>query len=162
MTVLSVRGAMGTGKSTLGAHWKGGKTFWLDLELGAKRALSRIPKWEMNFQLWHPYDEQDGEDALEDILNRMNAMRGQQLSGRTEYWESIIKKYLSQCASSTIDTLIFDTWKEVWSSNTQAFLQKVQESTSGKVRQNLLQIEYGTPNARLNSVIFAARQHNKD
>ncbi len=160
--VVSVRGAMGTGKSTLAAHWKPGKTFWLDLELGAKRALSRVKDWQLNTQLWHPYDEQTGENTLVDILNRMNSMRGQQLVGRTEYWESIIQKYLSQCANAGIDSIIFDTWKEVWSSNTQDFLQKVQESTTGRVRQNLLQIEYGTPNARMNSVIFAARQHSKD
>ena len=162
MAVVSVRGGMGTGKSTLGAHWKEGKTFWLDLELGAKRALSRIPDWKLHTQLWHPYDDKKGEETLEDILNRMNAMRGEKLIGRTEYWESIIQKYLAQCANSAIDTLIFDTWKEVWSSNTQDFLQKVQESTAGKLRHNLLQIEYGTPNSRMNSVIFAARMHNKD
>ena len=161
MAVVSVRGAMGTGKSTLAAHWKEGNTFWLDLELGAKRALSRIKDWDKHTTLWHPYDEEDV-DTLADMLNRMNSMRGEKLVGRVEYWETIIKKYLMMCADKDTDTLIYDTWKEVWSSNTQAFLQKVQENTTGKVRQNLLQIEYGTPNTRMNSVIFASRQHSKD
>ncbi len=162
MTVVSVRGAMGTGKSTLAARWREGITFWMDLELGAKRALSRVKDWEKHTTLWHPYDEQDNEDTLTDILNRMNSMRGEKLVGRVEYWETIIKKYLSKCADKTIDNLIYDTWKEVWSSNTQAFLQRVQEDTVGKIRHNLLQIEYGTPNVRMNSVIFAARKHGKD
>lgn len=162
MAIISVRGPKGSGKSTLGANWKEGRTFWIDLELGAMRALSRVKDWQLTTELWHPYDEATDEATLLDLLDHMNLMRGQVLTGRVEYWESIVKKYLQMCATNYIDNIIFDTWKEVWSSNTQAFLQKVQEGTKGVSRQNLIQIEYGTPNARMNSVISTARKFGKE
>jgi len=162
-SITSVWGPMGTGKSTLIAKWKEGKTFWMDLELGAKRALSRVPNWESRIQLWHPYDEAEDEDTLKDLLDRMNAMRGEVLEGRVEYWETILKKFLTKCADFNTDIIAFDTWKEIWSANTQAFLQRVQETTPGaKPRQNLIQIEYGTPNSRMNSVLATARKFGKE
>ena len=160
-TILSVRGPMGSGKSTLAAHWKEGKTFWMDLELGAMRALARIPDWKLHTELWHPFDEFEAEDTLTNLLDKMNLMRGQILEGRVDYWETIIKKYLQKCATNYVTTLVCDTWKEIWSSNTQAFLQRVQETTAVK-RQNLIQIEYAVPNARMNSLISTARKFGKD
>ncbi len=94
MAIFSIRGAVGSGKSSFAASFKPKvNKFWMDLENGAIRALGRIPNWQEEHEIWQPFHETND---LEAILDRIDHNRGDQVQGREKYWNLITSKYVEK------------------------------------------------------------------
>jgi hypothetical protein len=163
MTVVSVHGPKGSGKSKFGSTWPGRK-FWMDLEKGAERGLHSVSDWKETNTLWHPAD-----DGMADaLIQGLTFNKGGIYEGQIQMWEAIVKKYVEQVRADTNEVLLADTWKEVWRTNCRAYLQFLQENPSkteiqkGERRKQLMARDYGTPNDRMEGFIQAAKAFNKD
>jgi hypothetical protein len=159
--ICSIHGPKNSGKSTLAARIPG-KSAWLDLEFGALRALANLDrKDQLRHKVWRPKDKET-QDLLVEIMTKE---RGDKLEGRRELWGIVMKAYADFLVDPDIDNIIFDTWKMSWNMNTMFHLQATQEDAvkSGKKpRSNLIQIEYGPPNARQNGIITGASAMGKN
>lgn len=158
-TSISIRGAKGTSKSSLAASLPGGKG-WLDLEKGALRALARIPDWQANNTLWNPIEDMKITDPNNAIMSAMMHVRGGLVKGQMDQFESVIKRYSKWLVDPNIHWIIFDTWKEFWEMNHRSHLELAQQKDSN--RQEIIPIEYATPNMRMKSVIKAAAMYGKN
>ena len=179
MTVVSIRGPEGTLKSSFAATWGGhylqtnsikSRVFWGDLELGAHRAAVKIDNKLVSvtdlfkiFTIWHPANNGDTV-ALDVLTSMLDAKRGDQVMGRIEYWDILVSKYVSVLKEDTYQLHIYDTWKELWSANTQSYLQHIQIKAKGenKIRQVLDPMEYATPNARMRAWVSSAKAYKRD
>ncbi len=162
MAIISIRGPVGSWKSSFAASWKpGAKKFWQDLENGAIRALGRIPDWQKEHEIWQPF--MDTND-LQAITDRIDANKGDQVQGREKYWNLITSKYVEVVQKSEYPIIIVDTFKEVWDANTQAYLEFVQKAArlKGETRQSIIEIEYATPNTRMRGFLAAGKAYMKD
>lgn len=86
------------------------------------------------------------------------------LRGYKELWYQMLTDYADKLEDPNIQTIGFDSWVQVWELCRFAYLQEIQErgATSGKIRESLLQIEYGEPNARMRQLLYAAREMDKN
>lgn len=165
MSVVSVEGLKGSGKSTFAATWKREEDvncFWFDFDRGAKRALVNLPheEQEAHHEIWHPSDE-----VMANMLETLDFVRGDTVQGQEETWTNFTKKFKEIMIGQTPlrpenvlwapDVLIFDTWKFCWSCNTMAYLQGLQRQVKSgdKKRTQLTEKEYGVPNNRMDNLV---------
>ncbi len=164
---VSIRGPQASGKSSLAASWPG-KKFWLDLEQGAIRAMNQIPDWRDTNKLWHPNHEFP-EDTMKEIAIAQLTMSAMgRVQGYIPLWEEIVEKFVDVCIAGEYQVISIDTWKLVWNTNSQAHLQFMQEHPSkseaerGDFHKRLTQRDFGTPNARMFSMLQTAKGLKRD
>src|SRR3990170_8792592 len=89
--------------------------------------------------------------------------RGIALSGVKELWYKFEDDYLAALESKSVQTVIIDPANQLWQLCRFAYLQEKQENqkTGDKPRENLTQIEYGEPNARMRRIIQEPRKYDK-
>ena len=167
MVVYSLRGAIGSGKSTFGLTLPG-KKFILDLEYGAHRAT------------WRFAPESYTIIKLPPNLDLLTYTRGGRVYGQLERWTEIAKEFVKAVQDPQYTTIVFDTLKVAWTADHMAYLQERQEAqiatTVAKMpklseeqaasrtdlREQLMPIEYGTPNLRISQMFDITRSLGKD
>ena len=163
--VLSIWGDNKTGKSTL-ALTAPKPMLHMDLDLGFQRAAPRF----------------QAEIASEEITTKRYPVplqtRPPRIYGIKEVWQTFQADLLKALESKTIKTVVVDTHTQLWEICRLGFLQEKQENqfypdgnmkkieVNGKyieqtLRERLLPIEYGEPNNRMRSIIYAARSMGK-
>ena len=164
---VSIRGPQETGKSSLAATWPG-KKFWHDLEQGAIRAMNQIPNWRDDNDLWHPNHEFPEELMKEIAIAQLTMSAMGRVQGYIPLWEEIVEKFVDICIAGDHQVILFDTWKLIWNTNSQAHLQFMQEHPSkaeeerGDFHKRLGQRDFGTPNARMFSMMQTAKGLKRD
>ena len=89
--------------------------------------------------------------------------------GMREVWQAIITKYVEVLQDPQYQTIVFDSFTQMWNICHRAHLQEIQEKQIAKepkisenaLRESLLPKEYGPANDRMRSVIYNARSVNK-
>ena len=146
--IVSIRGPVGSAKSTLASTWPG-NCFWFDLESGANRALDRyrvIYDDGDRHTPWNPFAE--GPEVVKNaMLDGLMVSRGEKVHGKLEAWMECSKKYVGLLQSDEWHTIIVDTWKELWTICHRGYLQEIQLTDGG--RKNITEIEYAIPNERM-------------
>lgn len=84
--------------------------------------------------------------------------------GIKEVWQKFLIKYAEILQDKKLCTIVIDSGTQLWTICHQGFLQERQEGQKPDAppRQTLKPIEYGEPNARMKSIIFAARSYKKN
>lgn len=92
--------------------------------------------------------------------------------GEKERWQNFILAYNNACTSADCQTIVLDTWFQVYELVRQAYLQLLQEAqldeagnlkkTETKFRETLQQVEYTQPYSKLRSLIFYAKASGKN
>ena len=90
--------------------------------------------------------------------------------GMRELWQKIITDYIKVLSDPKYQTIVFDSFTQMWNICHKAHLQEKQEKqlsegmkdTDSKFRSSLKSIEYGTPNDRMRAVIYNARSTGKN
>ncbi len=176
---VSIRGPVASGKSTLAASWPGNK-FWYDLEQGAIRAMNQIPDWKEHNYLWHPNHEFPDDLMREIAVAQLTMSAMGKIQGYIPLWEEIVERYVdvaitgrfkdtkTEVEFNNIQVNILDTWKLIWNTNCQAHLQFMQENPSKAERdrndfhKRLTEKDFGTPNARMMSMIQTVKGLRRD
>lgn len=73
-------------------------------------------------------------------------------------WNNFVDEYAKVLEDKTIKTISFDTSSKLWWICHTTYLQELQAKNP---RERLMPMEYGEPNSRMSSLIFAARQYDK-
>jgi hypothetical protein len=87
------------------------------------------------------------------------------LVGLTELWyDRFLTDYIKALEDPQIRTIVLDSFTMVWSLCHGSLLQEKQQrqKQGDQLREQLLQIEYGQANERMRSIVFAARETNKN
>ena len=132
-------------KTTLGLTWpKPLKHF--DFDLGYERASHRFK----------------GQD-IASSKHITPIQLGARLYGCKELWYKFITDYNKTLEDKSTATVMVDTATQLWEVCRMAYLQEKQENQAPneRLRQSLIPVEYAEPNARMKSIIQAARQHDK-
>ena len=88
--------------------------------------------------------------------------------GVKELWQQFVIDYVETVQKPNISTIIFDSSTKLWNIVTRAYLQELQEKqiaqgvSEDKIRERLVQIEYGEPNDRMATLIYTARSYKKN
>lgn len=169
--VISIQGLRGTWKSSLALSVPGEK-FVFDLEYGLHRARG-VEALTPDRIMRMPID-----------LAGLTRFKGELVVGQSERWNELMKQYGSLLIGAGVvaQTIVFDTWKEAWTLNCQAFLQDKQQTqlaefrrkfpmnqeddaalsrTIQGFRQSLMPVEYSLPGSRMDAIITLAKQFNK-
>lgn len=105
--------------------------------------------------------------------NREGLTHAKLVMGMRELWYKFLTEFNDACSNPNFQTLVLDTWFQVWEVNRLCVLQEKQESQldpdgifrpakpGEKMRQQLQQIEYGEPNSRMRNLMFYARGMGK-
>lgn len=153
--IYAIQGPPGSGKSSFGLSFPG-KVFIFDLEYGAQRALWRVDK--SKYTLFR----------LQPDLARMTMVKGDLIVGESEKWDIICTKYVEVLQDTEHTAIQFDTHFKLWQLDHRSELQRKQEAQIAKgtkvddIRENLQPIEYGTPNAQMQSMLELAQVFGKD
>lgn len=95
------------------------------------------------------------------IPNKSLTTRYAKLEGYRDAWKEFLRLFLSYCDAKDVLTISFDTSTVLWRFDRDSYLEELQ-NTPGKdgkltLRKQLLQIEHGEPNARMNTLFDMAR-----
>jgi len=90
---------------------------------------------------------------------RSMTTRFAKLDGWTKAWSNFVKSFVDDCENSDIKTIVWDTATVEWKLCTDGFLEELQQKGE---RKQLLQIEYGEPNSRQNTMLQAAAIYRKN
>lgn len=82
------------------------------------------------------------------------------LQGMKELWYKLLADYNRALEDKRIKTIVMDTATQLQQIARAGYLQQLQDKEPS--RQKLQQYEYTEPNARMRSIIYAARGHNKN
>ena len=159
--IISIRGPVGTGKSSLAATVPG-NCFWFDLEAGADRALDRYRYLFVDahrHRAWNPMIE-GNETSKTAMLDSLVFTRGEKVKGMMELWAECSVKYISILKHEDWDTIIVDTWKELWTTCHRGYLQELQIHKPEK--KNIIEIEYAVPNGRMDKWISISKPMKKN
>lgn len=179
-SVYSLLGPKGAAKSTFALTIPGRK-YAFDLELGLHRAESRFtPEQKADsvngWETWKPPPPD-----IESLLYT----KGERLTGRMEKWVTFTRQFLEVLQRDDIRVVALDTWKEIYKYSQFGRLQQLQDGqlktayeklesrnkptreefeANGDInwRQQLQQIEYGTPYSWLDNLVYLARNFEKD
>lgn len=151
--VVGLYGPPGTLKSTIAAGWIGPVDF-KDLEYGSSRI------WKRGEMLG------SGHLRIEEMgfPTRSVTTRHEQLEGYTAAWAEFMLKHRNACADRESRTVVEDTATRVWKLIQDGFLEEKQKeavASNKPSRKSLLQIEFGEPNSRMDSVFNEPGQHHK-
>jgi hypothetical protein len=175
--VLAIEGDDKSGKTSL-ALSAPGPIYHMDVDVGGyNRASHRFRALAESGQIfsktYHP--------PKVAILNplRQKLIAGQRaptilkpsfkLEGWSEAWYEMLQDFADVLEDKIVSksgepfkTIIADSWPMVWDFCTRGFLQEVQTRNPSANRSSLIEIEYGEPNARMRTMIYAARQMGKN
>ncbi len=141
-SITTITGEPGTIKSSLAITWPGPIAFY-NLEGGGRRAWG--------------YDalvaSGDVTERLFPLPTKSITERWVPLTGYLEAWRSITQQLEQDLAK--FPTVVLDTGTIMWALDRDAYLQELQTGNPG--RKQLIQIEYGEPNRRMNGIYNLAR-----
>ncbi len=142
-SITTIYGDPGTIKTSIAITWPRPMAVY-NLEGGASRA------WGYNEGI-----------ADKSIVERKFAIpvkslteRWAALTGHLEAWKAMTKQM--ETDFKTFKTVVWDTGTMVWALDRDAYLQELQQE---KARKQLLQIEYGEPNRRMNGLYSLPRAY---
>ncbi len=153
--IYAIQGPPGSGKSSFGLSFPG-KVFIFDLEYGAQRAVWRVD--ESKYTLFR----------LTPDLEKMKLVKGDLIVGEAENWDIICDQYVKVLQDNEHSAIQFDTHFKLWQMDHRAELQRKQEAQMAKgtkeedIRETLQPVEYGTPNAQMQSMLEIAGVYSKD
>jgi len=159
--VITIWGEEKTGKSTLALTFPT-PIYHFDLDVGGfARAAWRFKNKDIRSKPYVAHDE------LEKLLKGdITVKAGRRVLGMKELWQEIIVDYAKVLQDTAIATVVMDSGTQLWSICHSAFLQEKQEAqgkvADGDLRERLQPMEYGAPNARMRSIIYAARSYKKN
>jgi hypothetical protein len=87
------------------------------------------------------------------------------LTGYKELWYRLLSNYADKLEDPTTQTIVFDSFPQVWELCRFGYLQEMQErahARGGAYRESITQIEYAEPNARMRQLLYAAREMQKN
>lgn len=169
--VVAIDGDSKTGKTSLGLSFasiipRAQPQHYLrhfDLDVGGyNRAIHRFGEEQSSGRLVSKSYFLPQQSVRDKILGSSKARQKQatKLVGIKDLWYDMLTDFVEACEDTNCNSIMFDSWPQVWNLCTMAFLEEKQEKNPG--REKLLEIEYGEPNARMRSLIYAARQSGKN
>lgn len=167
--VVSIWGPEGTWKTSILLSWVDlGKLIHYEFDIGGfVRAAWRFTPAQLalitNKQFATPIqlERLKGTDSPTSRLPK-------KLIGVKELWQAFVIDFVATCQTPDIVTIGFDSSTKLWNIVTRAYLQELQEKqlaqgvTEDKIREKLIQIEYGEPNDRMATLIYTARSYKKN
>ena len=97
---------------------------------------------------------------------------GVRLTGYKEAWYSFVVDFVKALEDDNVATMVVDTSTKCWEVCHKAFLQEKQDvqmdsnnklrSGESRLRESLLPVEYGEPNARMRAILYAPRTRNRN
>jgi len=166
--IVVIGGEEKTGKTTFALTFPKPLAYF-EFDIGGyDRAIRRIPENERALITRKQYPT-----PLQAMVlpNSKELLHAKLVVGMKELWYKFLSDYNNACTNPEIRTIVLDTWFQVWEINRLSVLQEKQEAQleddgtlkkGEKLRQSLLQIEYGEPNARMRNLMFYARGTGKD
>jgi len=131
----------------------------LDLE-GFKGCL-RVYDFDLGFDRAWGSEEKvaDGRVELETMFlpTRDLTRKDTTMVGHSELWAEFTDNFQKDCKNPLVGGIVWDTSTSVWALCRDAYLQEIQRGNSN--RKQLLQIEYGEPNQRMNRLFAMAKAH---
>ena len=86
--------------------------------------------------------------------------RYEKLDGWRKAWGELVRGFAEDCENPDIKTVVWDTATFEWKMCTECVLEELQQTKPG--RKQLLQMEYGEPNSRQNTMLQAASIYRKN
>jgi hypothetical protein len=122
-----------------------GKLHLYDFDLGFDRA------WQSELKV------ASGEIIHEPMFlpTRNLSRKETKLEGFLELWQEFVNNFRQDCDSREVSAIAWDTATAVWALCRDAYLQELQRTNVN--RKQLLQIEYGEPNQRMNQLFALAK-----
>jgi len=151
-------GANGTLKTSEAMRWPH-KVAIKDMELGSGRA------WEIREAVEAGLVEvEEFQLPVKDLSRRYS-----KLTGQRELWNAFNDSMSTSMEDPEIRTVVIDTGTSLWQLIRDAYLQELQEAEIRKnprtsendLRKQLLQIEHGEPNRRMDHIVQMAKIHKK-
>jgi len=103
---------------------------------------------------------------VERLMGKVNVTTraSRRIVGVREVWQEFLVKYVELLKDEKLETIVIDSATQLWTICHQGFLQERQENQKPGTppRESLLPIEYGEPNARMRSILYAARSYKKN
>ncbi len=87
-------------------------------------------------------------------------VRETKMEGYLETWDQFVSQFEKDCADPEIFTIVLDTGTVVWALCRDAYLEQIQKTSPNRVQ--LIQIEYGEPNRRMDGLYTLAKSYQKD
>lgn len=161
MAVVGIWGDDKTGKTTLGLSAPKPLVHF-DLDVGGfDRAKVRLERLGLLKQVVSEAYYLPQQAIINKVIGVKQSPR---LVGIKELWYKLLEQYVKALEDSSVSTIMFDSFSQVWELCRLGFLQEKQEAqpTGAKVRESLMPIEYAEPNARMRALIYASRQMGKN
>ena len=163
MSILIVVGDNKTGKTTLALS--GPKPLrHYDLDLGYERASHRFNGQEIVSSRYAAPAQ--GIDILQ---GKVKLRPKKALHGVRELWEQWVEDYVTALQDEHWVSHAIDTGSQLWETCHRGFLQEKQEAQLERglaaketLRESLMPIEYGEPNARMRAMYYAARTYGRN
>ncbi len=151
-------GANGTLKTSEAMRWPH-KVAIMDMELGSDRAWEIREAIKDELVEVHPF-----ELPVKDMSKRYSKLMGQR-----ELWNAFSDRMGTVMEDPKIRTVVIDTGTSLWQLIRDAYLQELQEvelrkkpnTPDHELRKQLLQIEHGEPNRRMDHIVQMAKIHKK-
>lgn len=167
--VVSIWGYEGTWKTSVGLSWAAlGKLVHYEFDIGGlARALWKVPPEQVQNIVSKQF-------ATPVQLEKLTGPKGpttrlpKRIVGVKELWQSFVTDYVATVQQQEVQTVMFDSATKLWQIVTRSYLQFLQEKQlaegvpEDKVREKLIQIEYGEPNDRMATLIYTARSYRKN
>ena len=103
------------------------------------------------------------------LVGGLKLRRSNRLVGYKELWDRLLDDYFGVLDGSKVagngqpfQTIIMDSFSEVWELITRTYLQELQELDPNKNRTQLLQIEYATPNSWIKALLYGPKEVGKN
>ncbi len=160
-----------TGKTTLALSFPK-PLFHFDIDVGGyKRAAWRVDTDGVTSETFaQPIQvEQMMGQGVTDNAGKLTIRFPKKVVGVRELWQAIITRYVEVLQDPQWETIVFDSFTQLWNICHRAHLQEVQEkqiASSPKIddnalRESLMPKEYGPPNDKMRAVIYNARSTGK-
>jgi len=167
--VISIWGPEGTWKTSVALSWVDlGKLVHYEFDIGGfARASWRFKPEQLALITSKRFATPVQLEKLKGTTS-VTSRLPKKLIGVKELWQSFVIDFVAT-VQSDITSIVFDSATKLWNIVTRSYLQELQEKqlASGKfnedtIRERLTQIEYGEPNDRMATLIYTARQYEKN
>jgi hypothetical protein len=135
-----------------------------DFDLGSDRAVPRFQD-EVDMDLIvvkkYPIPPQG---VYLDEKGKVSIRKDAKVRGVREVWERFLQDYVTAVMDPGFESHLIDTGTQCWECCHRSFLQEKQEAqpANERLRERLLPVEYGEPNARMKAVIYTARTYSRN
>jgi hypothetical protein len=162
--ILAIAGEEKTCKTTL-ALSAPKKILHMDFDVGgfrraSHRFIEQIKTGVLESRPYYPPQQAIRDKLLRGTREATQHRSAGKVIGYKDLWYRMLEDYVSALEGTEYETIIMDSFVQVWEICRLCFLEEKQERDPK--RESLLQIEYGEPNARMRALILAARQVDKN